>query len=345
VNHSTSQHRSPRLTPASRRDFLKLAGLAGGVVGATGVLAACGGGAGGSAGAKTIGISLNGNNAYSSYVAEGALKVFKEAGYGFKGVQNNFDSSVELGNIQSLLNQGINGLVVLPADAATLAKAAQLATQQNIPVGNTLWPGPSGADKNFAGVANLDSTEGGRMIGRWLRQNAKPGKIIVVQGIVGQGFSEKLDAGLDEVLAGSGFTVAVREQGFFARDKATTIVETGLQAHPDTTAIVSYSASMSNGIASYLKSRNISTVAHTGSDCDDEMVTWLKTPYLTAARYYSAGQTGVVAATAVVDKLQGKTVTFDNPIYQSMVTAETIGSAVAEHPYRYPEFASTASQI
>ncbi|MCW2582231.1 MAG: hypothetical protein JWQ53_1021 [Klenkia sp.] len=338
--------------PLGRRDLFRLGGFIGGGIALSGVLAACGGSSdeGGSGGAgdgagRNIGISLNGNNAYSSYVTEGVLKALEGTGYGFVGVQNNFDSSTELSNVQNLLSQGIAGLVTLPADAATIARAAELCAQQDVPVGNALWPGESDADQYFAGVAALDSVEGGRLIGEWLLANATPGPIIVVQGIVGQGFSERIDEGLDAALEGSGFTVAVREQGFFARDTATTIVESGLQANPGVTAIVAYAASMSNGIAAYLEASGIQDITHVSSDADEEMFTWLGTPYLTASRYYSAAQTGLLAAQAVLASLDGGDVTFQGTVDQVIVTAENADQVTADNPYRYPEFATQAASI
>lgn len=343
------------LVPASirRRDFLTLSGLA---IAGSGLLAACGSdeatsdtsdssasSSGEEVGAgKTIAISLNGVNAYSGYVAEGVLKELDGTAYKFAGVQNDFDSSTELGNIQNLLSQGIAGLVVLPADSTTIARAAQLADQQGIAVGNALWPGEGEADQYFAGVAALDSVEGGRLIGQYLIDNAEPGPVIVVQGIVGQGFSELIDEGLDKVLEGSGFEVVVREQGFFARDQASDIVESGLQANPGTTAIVAYSASMSDGIASYLKANGLDTITHVSSDADDELFTWLGTPYLAATRYYSAAQTGVLAARAVRAVLEGGKPEFEGMVAQEMVTSENADDVIAKNPYRYKEFADQA---
>ncbi|WP_375503115.1 sugar ABC transporter substrate-binding protein [uncultured Jatrophihabitans sp.] len=344
------------LPDLARRDFLRgtlsLAGLfaAGGVVAACSSSSSSSGssktaaGSGGSSSAsigsgKTVGISLNGINAYSGYVAEGVLKALEGTSYKVVGVQNNFDSKNELSNVQNLLTQGIKGLIVLPADANAIGKAAQLCSQQNVAVGNALWPGKSSADKYYTGVANLDSVEGGRLIGEYLKKNAKPGKVIVVQGILGQGFSEKIDQGLNASLSGSGFTVAVRQQGFFDRSKATTIVESGLQAHSDTTAIVAYSASMSDGIASYLKSKKITNITHVSSDGDDEMFTWLGTPYLAADRFYSDAQTGLVVAKAVRAKLEGGSPIFDNPISQAMIVKSTAQAEITKNPYRYKEFA------
>jgi len=342
--------------PLGRRDLFRLGGLIGGGVALTSLLAACGGGddssgaasssGGGEVGAgQTIGISLNGNNAYSSYVAEGVLKGLEGTAYGFAGVQNDFDSSTELGNVQNLLSQGIAALCVLPADATTIARAAQLCSQQDVPVGNALWAGESDADEYYAGVADLDSVEGGRMIGEWLIANATPGPVIVVQGIVGQGFSERIDEGLDAALEGSGFEVVVRDQGFFGRDQATQIVESGLQANPGVTAIVAYSASMSNGIAAYLEANGKTGIAHVSSDGDDEMFTWLQTPYLSACRYYSAAQTGLLVAQAVRAALEGGEPEFNGVIEQTMVTAENAQATIDANPYRYETFADQAATI
>jgi ABC-type sugar transport system substrate-binding protein len=299
--------------------------------------AAAGGGAAVGAG-KTIGISLNGINAYSTYVAEGVSKALEGTSYKVVGVQNNFSSSTELSNIQNLLSQNIKALIVLPADATTIAKAAELCSAQGVLVGNALYPGPSAADKYFTSVAALDSVEGGTMIGEFLKSNAKPGKVIVVQGILGQGFSERIDSGLNAALAGSGFDIVVREPGFFDRTKATTIVESGLQAHPDVTTIVAYSASMSDGIASYLKSKSITNLTHVSSDGDDEMFTWLGTPYLAADRYYSAGQTGLLMAQQIRAKLEGGSPTFSEPITQKMITKADATAEITADPYRYKEF-------
>ena len=345
-----------------RRDFLRATGGLAGATALGGLLAACGSssgnasasnssgsttsgtsassGTGGMPGSgKTIAISLNGINPYSTYVVEGVLKALEGTGYKVIGVQNNFESSTELSNIQNLLSQGVAGLVVLPVAATTMAKAAQLAQQQGVAVGNALWPGKSDADKNFTAVADLDSVAGGKLIGDYLKSSAKPGKVIVVQGIVGQGFSERIDQGLDASLQGSQFNVVVREQGLFDRNKATTIVESALQAHPDATTIVAYSASMSDGIASYLKSKNITNLTHVSSDGDDEMTTWLSTPYLTADRYYSAADTGLLVAKQVRNKIEGGTATFDCPIPQKIITSADMAGAISADPYRYKQFA------
>jgi len=294
---------------------------------------------------KTIAICLNVANAYASYVAEGVLEALEGTGYKVRTVVNNADATTELSNIENLISTGISGLVILPVNAQTAAKGAQLCYERGIAYGNALWPGASAADKYFTGVAFVDSTKGGVLIGDYLKTNAKPGKMIVVQGILGQGFSEFIDAGLNSSLAGTKFDIVVRQQGFYSTTTAANIVETGLAAHPDVTAIVTYAASMGDGVASLLKSKGLSHITHVSSDCDETLVKWLKTPYCAATRYYSAAESGLKAATAVRAKLEGGSPIFLNRLKEEMVTGDTIDAERQSLPFDYPKFAAKVAGL
>jgi ABC-type sugar transport system substrate-binding protein len=363
---------------SSRRDFLKHAGVFGGLVATSGFLAACGdddddddaattdttaaagtdttaaagtdttaAGGTGTAGPTTgvIGLTLNGLNEYTKGVATGAYKALEGTEYELQVVQVNYDAAEELAAAESFVAQGVVGLVIQPNTVESAGAAAETAFNEGIPVGNCIWPGPSEVDQYFVGVAELDSVEGGRLIGQWLIENTDPGKIVVVQGVVGQGFSERIDEGLDEVLAGTDFEVVVREQGFFDRVEAVTIVETAFQAHPDLTIIVAYSASMSNGIAQWLQDNEKEGITHVSSDADEEMVGWMATPYLQATRYYSSAQTGLIATQAVLQALAGETPQFQTVIDQVIATSDTIEQIAEENPYMFFEYQELVQDI
>jgi ribose transport system substrate-binding protein len=337
VNRSVT----PLSPGVSRRRFLGGTAVVSGLVLASPLLAACGGTASSTAnGSKTIGLSLNGLVEYTRYVAQGLAKAFEGTEYGLKIVQANFDPQTELRNIEALVSQGVSGLVIEPNTVDAITSAVREADKSKIPSALAIWAAPGPLDNYLKGVSALDSVGGGRMIGEWLLKNGKPGKTIVVQGVVGQGFSERIDQGLDLTLKGSGFDVVVREQGFFDRSKAIGVVERALQAHPDATTIVSYAAAMGDGIASYLQQNKITGVTHVTSDADKEMLDWLKTPYLSASRYYSAAETGLVAGQVVRSTLEGKKVEFENKIFQTMMTAENADMLLKQHPMSYPELDS-----
>ncbi|ODU06692.1 MAG: hypothetical protein ABS81_04225 [Pseudonocardia sp. SCN 72-86] len=319
-------------------------GCIGAFLAAAPVLAACGSGgtaaSGGGAG-KTVGVSLNGINDYTKYVAEGIAKALDGGGYQLKIVQANFDGPTELRNLENLASQGVAAIVCLPNTIETTLNGIREAKDAGIPNSLAIWAGPGPVDPYTNGVAFVDSAKGGVMTGEWLKKNATPGKIIVVQGIVGQGFTERLDQGLDQSLAGTGFQVVVREQGMFDRNTAVGVVERGLQAHPDAKIIVSHAAAMGDGIASYLKQNNITDVVHVSDDVDDELLTWLGTPYMQVSRFYSPGETGLIAGRIVRTALEGGNVQFQNDVFQDMMTVDNKDQFLKDHPYRYREFAST----
>ena len=292
-----------------------------------------------------IGLTLNGLNDYTKGVTTGVYKALEGTKYSLEVVQVNYDATQELSAAEAFIAKGVVGLVIQPNTAESAGAAAQKAFDKGIPAGNCIWPGPSDADQYFVGVAELDSVEGGRLIGEYLKANVKPGKICVVQGVVGQGFSEKIDEGLDKALEGTDFEVVVRDQGFFDRTKAVGVVETAFQANPDLSIIIAYSASMSDGIAQWLKDQGKQDIVHVSSDADEEMITWMKTPYLQATRYYSSAQTGLIAANAVLAALKGEKPEFRTVIEQEMATGDTIDAIVTKNPFMFMEYKDKVQNI
>ncbi len=308
-----------------------------------GTTAATGGAVGPTEG--LIGLTLNGLNDYTKGVTTGVYKALEGSAYTLEVVQVNYDAAQELSAAEAFLAKGIVGLVIQPNTAESAGAAAEKAVAQGVPVGNCIWPGPSDADEFFVGVAEIDSVEGGRLIGEYLKANATPGKVCVVQGVVGQGFSERIDEGLDKALEGTDFEVVVREQAFFDRTQAVGVVEKAFQAHPDLGIVVAYSASMSNGISQWLKDQGKEDVIHVSSDADEEMVGWMKTPFLTATRYYSSAETGLIAANAVLASLRGETPQFRTVIDQVIATADNIDAVVEANPFIFTEFKDKVQDI
>lgn len=293
-----------------------------------------------------IGLTLNGLNDYTRGVVTGVHKAFEGTDFEVSTVQANYTAETELANIENFLAQGAVGVVIQPNTAESAGAGAKAAFDQGVPVGNCIWPGPSDADEFFNGVAEIDSVEGGRIIGRYLvEQLPEGGKIVVVQGVVGQGFSERIDEGLDEVLEGTNIEVVVREQGFFDRVGAVEVVQNAFQANPDIVAIVDYAAAMSNGICQWMEDEGIEDVLHVTSDADAEMITWFGTPYLSATRYYSSAQTGLIAGDAVLKALRGEPVEFRTVIAQELVTADNVDAVVADNPFFFDEYADKTEDL
>jgi ribose transport system substrate-binding protein len=291
---------------------------------------------------KTIALSLNGFNTYDQNLATGVLHALAGTQYKFIGAQANFQSTAEVTNIQNLISQNPAGLLIIPNTVAGASRGALKAKAQGIPVVNLLWSGKTSADSAYVGVVRVDNTKGGEMIANYLGKKVKKGKILVVIGVPGQGFSEEITSGLTKGLKKyPGLTIADSQPGFFTAGPAVKAVQNMLTAHPDAVAIVDYAAGMGDGIAAYQKARKITKIEHITSDGDAPMLPWLRQGvYLTADRYYSSAQEGVVGTMILRNWLekQQKPKSFVTDLYQAMVTKENLaGQPVLGYYQYYPQ--------
>lgn len=291
---------------------------------------------------KTIALSLNGFNTYDQNLATGVLHALAGTSYKFIGAQGNFDSKAEVTNLQNLLSQNPSGLLIIPNTVAGASHGALQAKRQGIPVVNLLWSGKTPADSAYVGVVRVDNTKGGGLIADFLGKRVKKGKILVVIGVPGQGFSEEITSGLKAGLAKyPGLRIADSQPGFFTAGPAVKAVKNMLTAHPDAVAIVDYAAGMGDGIAAYQKAHKISNIEHVTSDGDAAMLPWLKEgKYLTADRYYSSAQEGVVGTMIMRNFLEKgqKPKSFVTDLHQEMVTKQNLaGQPVLGYYQYYPQ--------
>src|SRR4051794_3999017 len=288
---------------------------------------------------KTIALSLNGFNTYDQNLATGVLHALAGTSYKFVGAQANFDSKAEVTNLQNLLSQNPSALLIIPNTVAGASRGALQAKRQGIPVVNLLWSGKTSADSAYVGVVRVDNTKGGRLIADYLGKNVQSGKVLVVIGVPGQGFSEEITSGLKAGLAKyPGLTIADSQPGFFTAGPAVKVVKNMLTAHPDAVAIVDYAAGMGDGIAAYQKAHKISNIEHITSDGDAAMLPFLKDgKYLTADRYYSSAQEGVVGTMIMRNFLEKgqKPKSFVTELYQGMVTKKNLAGQPVLGYYQY----------
>ena len=348
---------SPESDEMNRRDFMRKGAL---VVGASATLVTLGGlldraslAAGSERGpksvralgaGKTIGVSLNGTADYSKNLASGIAEALLGTRYKLTIKQAGLTSSTEVTNIQSLVDEGVVGIIIEPVATASAGEGAKYAYKHGVPVTNALWAGNTGYTEFYLAGDNVNSVRGGHLIAAWLKKNAKPGPVCVVQGILGQGFTDNFNTGLLDKLKGSAYPAEVKEEGKYTPSLAITIVQSALTAHPDIKIVVDYAAVMGDAISGWLKSKKITDVVHITSDGDATTLHYLSTPYLTADRYYSAAQTGYVCAMAIRHKLEkGIDRPFKLAVDQSMMTGANMKKTLDRDPMYYKkEFSKVA---
>lgn len=294
----------------------------------------------------TIGTILIGNNQYVQCLATGVISELEGTPWRFTGLYSDFAAPKEVANFDSMETKGVEGLLVLPVTPQSAARGAISADASGTPVVNLAWAQETSADDVYAARVQIDNIEGGRMIAKWLGENAEPGKILVVEGQRGNEFNDQLLEGLREGVAslGGDWRIAGVEQGLYLRDAAITAAQDLMTAHPDARIVVDFAAEMGVGIASFLEREGRDDIVHVTSDGNPEMASWMEKGYIDAVRFYSSAEEGRIGARLLLDALDGKT-SGVTQVPMSMETPDTIEAALEQTPLCYREHLKEARSI
>lgn len=158
------------------------------------------------------------------------------------------NSATQSAGIETMIAQGVDGIVISPRDVEALAPAIQAATDAGIPVVTV--------DRNVTGAETLahvgaDNVRGGEKQGEYLMEILPDGgQIIELQGTVGASPAIDRSAGFNSVLEGNdAYEIVFQQTAAFARDQGLTVTEQALQANPDADAIVAANDDMAFGAA------------------------------------------------------------------------------------------------
>jgi ribose transport system substrate-binding protein len=300
----------------SRADLLRAGGrlaLGGSLLGS---LAAAGCGSGSSSDSKaasgsgkpgagkTIGVDISGTTEYNLCVLTGVMKTLENSGYKLVVRQAAFNAAKEVSNLEDLVTRRVDGILILPTTMASATRGVLRAKAAGIPAVNMFWVGETPGDDGYVGVVETDNIEGGRLVCEYLAKQQPDGsKILIVTGTPGQGFSEQFTAGIRKYLPHNSKILQIGN-GNYVRSTSIDVTQTMLTAHPDANTIVTYSAGMADGVASYLSKVKRKDILHVASDADQEMIKWLDDGWIAATRYLSAAETGVIATKILRDYLE-----------------------------------------
>ncbi|MBA2597050.1 MAG: substrate-binding domain-containing protein [Chloroflexia bacterium] len=158
------------------------------------------------------------------------------------------NSATQSAGIETMIAQGVDGIVISPRDVEALAPAIQAAIDAGIPVVTV--------DRNVTGATTLahvgaDNVRGGEKQGEYLMEILPDGgRIIELQGTVGASPAIDRSAGFNAVLEGNdAYEIVFQQTAEFKRDIGLTVTEQALQANPDIDAIVAANDDMAFGAA------------------------------------------------------------------------------------------------
>ncbi|WP_037570478.1 sugar ABC transporter substrate-binding protein [Phaeacidiphilus oryzae] len=211
------------------------------------------GGAGG--GLKVAIVTRDFSNPYWAALRDGALAQGRKLGVrvNVQAGADETDSDGENAKISTLAGQGYNCFGVVPVNATNVITPLVPVAQKKIPIldlDTQISPSAaSAAGVSFATFIGSDNSDAGRIAGqRMLQVLGGTGKVAVLQGIAGEQNGINRVNAFSQTVAGK-LTIVQKAPADYEQDKALTVTEAVLRAHPDITGIFAANDTMGLGAA------------------------------------------------------------------------------------------------
>jgi D-xylose transport system substrate-binding protein len=195
------------------------------------------------------------------------------AGVELKVLSADADAAQQANQVESLLSQGIQALILAPADATTAASMADKAAAAKVPV--VSYDRLILDTKNIALYVSFDNEKVGELQGEWLTKAVPKGNYIIMSGDPGDNNAKLFKAGAMKIiqpLVDKGAIKIVADQAVanWLPSNALTIVEQALTANKNkVNAILAPNDGTAGGAIQALNEQGLAgKVAVTGQDAE-----------------------------------------------------------------------------
>ena len=226
-------------------------------------LAACGGG-GDTGGPSTPRVALimkSLANEFFATMAEGARAHQAASGGAYtlvvNGIRNESDLGQQVALVEQLMAQGVEAIVIAPADSRALVPVLAKAVRQRIVVVNidnkldepTMQQ--AGIDVPFVGP---DNRAGARQVGAALAKRLERGDpVAILEGIPTAFNAQQRRLGFEDAMREAGMRVVSVQSAHWEQDRANVVAAAMLREHPGLKALLASNDSMALGAAAAVR--------------------------------------------------------------------------------------------
>ncbi|MEV7866560.1 sugar ABC transporter substrate-binding protein [Streptomyces sp. NPDC088124] len=217
------------------------------------------------------------------------------------------DAATQVNQIQDFISRQVSAIVYIPAGATAAGVPVKAAERAKIPV-ITVDRNPADAPgKSFIAT---DSVAAAKTLGEWvIKQKDGKGQLAVLQGQIGTTPQVDRQKGFGQALAEApGIKVVSQQPADWAQDKAYTVSQDMLQAHPGIDILWGQADAMALGAAQAVKSADGKKRLIVGFDGDVAGLKAVRNGTIDATMVQQTQKMGRMSVDTALDVINGKKV-------------------------------------
>ena len=185
------------------------------------------------------------NNPFFVDLKTGAEEKAAELGYELVVLDSENDPAKELSNVEDLVTQGVDLILINPADSDAVGNAVKQANANDIPV-ITLDRGA--AEGEVVTHIASDNVAGGVLAGEYIvEQLSGQGKVVELEGIAGTSAARDRGKGFNDAINGTDIEVVAKQTANFDRTEGLNVMENILQGQGEIDAVFAHNDEMALG--------------------------------------------------------------------------------------------------
>ena len=174
------------------------------------------------------------------------------------GIQSETDVTGQVDAVNTMVAQGVDAIVIAPADSRALVSPLQQASAQGIKIINIDVKLDDDALKDAeveAPFVGPDNVEGARQSGMVLAENiGEGGKVAVLEGVQGAANAEQRKEGFMAAIEEGKLELVQSATANWETEQANTVFANILSAHPDVQGVMAANDSMALGVLAAIES-------------------------------------------------------------------------------------------
>jgi inositol transport system substrate-binding protein len=265
------------------------------------------------------------SNSFTNTLADAARQRAQELGVELVVLDAQQSVSLQVGQVETLIKDGVAGIMIEPAASEGLEKTLEICRGRGIPV--VLVSQRISNDRLASCYIGTDNVECGRLeMGACLDSIRQDGQIVILHGPVGaQAQTSRYRGYLDALDKQPNVQIVAELNADWNADKARLIIANWLSAGKRFDAVVAQNDEMAMGAIEALKTANmLDQVKVFGIDASPQAVLAVKTKEMTATISIQPAEQGRKAVEACVGLANGQEVAAEILVSQLVVKADSL---------------------